>query len=438
MEILRNAYIDKLLRLRLNGRVKIITGARRAGKSYLLRTLYHDRLLKEGVETSHIVIVSLEDYSHPEWRNPLGLDAYIRSQVQGDGVYYVFIDEIQNVIEITDPALTNGTIVPAKKGEPYRIGFSHVVLGLLQLPNVDLYVTGSNSRFLSKDILTEFRDRGDEIHVSPLSFDEFSQSYDNLETAYEDYATYGGMPLILSYPRYEEKAKYLENLYGLTYARDVIERNGFRNASSLDTLTKVLSSAVGSLINPKIIADTFASKEQSGMDYKTIESYLSALEDAYIIKKAERIDLRGRKRIGGTAKYYFTDLGVRNCRLDFLHADLGHVMENIIFNHLIIRGYNVEVGTIESFARGETGKTMRINFETDFVASRGNERIYVQSCYNLYDEEKVAKECRSLERIPDVFPKIIVTRQSAPMKRTEKGIIIVGIIEFLLRENLRF
>ncbi len=429
----RKMYIDKIISLKNNGRVKIITGIRRCGKSYLLKELFSKYLFENGVDRNHYIHISLDDIEHINLYNPLELNKYIKSLLNDDAMYYIVIDEIQNVYDIINPILTEGKIVKAKKNDTDKIGFVHVVLGLMKIPNVDLYITGSNSRFLSKDILTEFRDRGDEIHVLPLSFEEYVNARGiDLEKAYEEYSLYGGMPRSLLYDDIKEKEKYIKNLYYLTYKKDILDRHNESKYNELDTLTAVVASNVGSLINPNTIANTYKSKENNSISTQTIYSYLKELEDAYLICKVTRFDIRGRKHIGALFKYYFSDLGIRNARLDFMHHDKGHSMENIIYNELIYRGYDVEVGVIEAYSKDENNKTIRVNYEADFIARMGSKVYYIQSSYDIPNEKKYEQESKPLKFIHDSFKKIIVTRQSVPITHDINGITIIGIIDFLL------
>jgi uncharacterized protein len=308
-------------------------------------------------------------------------------------------------------------------------------LGLMQIHNVDLYITGSNSRFLSKDIVTDFRDRGDEIHVLPLSFSEFVSVYDGtVEAAYEEYTLHGGMPRTLFLNNANDKEEYLYNLYALTYSKDVIERHKYKNSAELDELTKVMASDIGSLTNSNTIANTFKSEAKSDTNKQRVDAYLEDLEDAYLISKVNRFDIRGRKQIGALYKYYYSDLGLRNSRLNFLHRDSGHLMENIIYNELIYRGYSVEVGVVDTFSKKDN-KTIRNSYETDFVVRKGSQVYYIQSAFDILNEEKYIQESRPLLLINDSFRKIIVIRQTGPVRRDEKGITTIGIVDFLLNKN---
>lgn len=432
----RPMYLKKLMSLQNNGRVKIITGIRRCGKSYLLKELFSKYLFENKVKKDHYIYIALDDISNIELYNPLILDKYVRSLIKDADRYYVVIDEIQNVFNIVNPALTEGKIVKAKSLEDDTIGFVQVVLGLMKIENIDLYITGSNSRFLSKDILTDFRDRGDEIHVSPLSFKEYLQARNiDKETAYEEYSLYGGMPRTLEYDDESLKEKYITDLYKLVYIKDVLERQDKTKAEELNTLIRVMASNVSSLINPNIIANTFKSKEKKSISAQTIYSYLDELENIFLISKVFRFDIRKRKNIGATYKYYFSDIGIRNAILDFLHQDKDHIMGNIIYNELINRGYSVEIGILETFSKDKNNKTIRVNYETDFVAKIGSKVYYIQAAYDIANEEKYEQEAKSLTLINDSFKKIIVTRKSGPITHDINGITTIGVIDFLLDEN---
>ncbi len=318
MIINRDLYIKKMISLMNNGRVKIITGIRRCGKSFLLKKLFHDFLLDNNVKEDHIIYLALDDTLNNHLLNPLALESYIRNLIKDDDNYYIMIDEIQRVFPIVNPIFTGGKIKKAKKDDQDAITFVNIILGFMQLDNIDLYISGGNSKFLSRDIMTEFRDRGDEIHMQPLSFSEYVQAIKSKDTtsAFNEYLLHGGMPLILSYDTSDQKEEYLRNLFNLTYHKDVIERNGIKNEKELEILTKVMASNVGSLTNPNIIADTFRTKMKANISKDTVYSYLKYLEDAFIITKVDRVDVRGRKHIGATYKYYFADPGLRNARLD--------------------------------------------------------------------------------------------------------------------------
>ena len=433
----RDRYIQQIVPLIGNGRVKIITGIRRCGKSFLLKTLFTQYLKNQGINSDHIVYLALDDIANNKFLNPLELDSYIRALIKDDSTYYVMLDEIQRVFSIVNPIFTQGKIKLAKKSDDNYISFVNVVLGLMQISNVDLYISGSNSKFLSRDIMTEFRDRGDEIHMQPLSFREYVDALrpSSISTAFNEYMLHGGMPLVLSYETPEQKEEYLKNLFTMTYHKDVEERNKIRNESNLETLTAVMASNVGSLTNPAKIANTFNSEIKINISKDTITQYLGYLEDAFILRKVNRFDIKGRKHIGATYKYYFADSGLRNARLDFLHRDDGHVMENIIYNELIFRGYFVQVGVVECYGKDSKGITQRTTLETDFVASKGSQIYYIQSAYSIDTPEKEYQETRSLKKINDSFKKIVIIRESGPIRRDLDGIVYMGIEDFLLNEN---
>jgi len=433
MTIKRDLYLNKLIQSKGNGLVKIITGIRRCGKSYLLFELYHDFLVQSGVDSNHLIEIALDEAKNASLLNPLQLDRFIREKIVDQGQYYVLLDEIQRVQTIKNPVFdrveTVGEVVP-------QIGFTDVVLGLMKIPHVDVCITGSNSKFLSSDILTEFRDRGEEIHVQPLSFSEFFQVYEgDSESAFNEYMLHGGMPLTVKKKTAQEKEKYLKDLFTLTYHKDVVERNNIRFKGELETLTKVLASQVGSLTNPNTIVHTFNTVAKSSITSPTIESYLRYLQEAFIIDRVNRVEIRGRKHIGATYKYYFADVGLRNARVDFLHGDEGHVLENIIYNELKYRGFSIQVGVVKTFPKNAQGTTERKTLETDFVAVKGSAVYYIQSTFSLYDEKKIEQEKKSLLSIRDSFKKIIVFRQPTPIRKDEHGITLMSIVDFLLDEN---
>lgn len=430
----RPKYLERLTSLMNNGRVKIVTGARRSGKSYLLANLFREHLLSRGVPEDHFIFLSFEGNENRELRNPIELERYIKSLLKDDATYYLVIDEAQNIYSILDPLFTGEKIVPAKMDDPHAITYISVVLSLMKIKNLDIYVSGSNSRFLSKDIVTEFRDRGDEIHVLPLSFSEFASCLDSdKEALYEEYSLYGGMPLVLQYDTSSEKERYLKNLYELTYAKDIVERNKIKDGEAVDLLTGVLADSIGSLTNSKKLASTFLSKNKKITD-DTVSSYLGFLQDAYLVDKVERYDIRGRKKIGALYKYYFTDVGIRNARTNFLSRDSGRIMENIIYNELIYRGFSVEIGVLNSYKK-VNGATKREDYETDFLVKKGSVTYYIQSCYSINDEDTYERETRPFKLINDSFKKIIVKRTSGPIRHDEYGITEMGIIDFLLRED---
>ena len=426
----RKQYLEQLIKKRDNGRVKIITGMRRCGKSVLLFQLYKDYLLSEGINESNIIKLALDTLEYAKYRNPIELDKYIREKiVDAKSRYYVFIDEIQLVSEIRNPYVDD----PEAK-----ITFIDVIMGLMQIENVDIYVTGSNSKMLSSDVLTQFRDRGDEIRVYPLSFAEFYEVYeDDKRGAWQDYYTYGGMPYLAKLNTQEEKAKYLKDLFERTYIRDVIERHKIKNDSEvLDALLNVLASSIGSLTNPSKLANTFKSERQISIGSETIDRYIGYFEDAFLIKKAVRYDVKGRKHIGTPAKYYYSDLGLRNARLEFRQLEETHIMENIIYNDLIRRGLNVDVGVVEYNTKDSGGKKIRKQLEVDFVVNRESKRFYIQSALSIADPDKKEQEIASLKRIPDSFSKIVVVSDYLKPWQDDNGITYIGIEQFLLDEEI--
>lgn len=426
----REQYLKEIISKKDNGRIKIITGLRRSGKSVLLFQLYREWLLGEGVKEDQIIALALDILENARYRNPLELDKYVRDHmVDPKKRYYIFIDEIQFVSEIQNPYVDN---------EDAKITFIDVILGFMHMDNADVYVTGSNSKMLSSDILTQFRDRGDEIRVYPLSFAEFYNEYEgDKRGAWQDYYTYGGMPLATSLESHEEKSKYLKDLFDRTYIKDVLERHEIRNDTEvLDILLDVLASGIGSLTNPSKLANTFKSERQIGIGSETIEKYIGYFEESFLIEKAVRYDVKGRKYIGTPAKYYYTDLGLRNARLGFRQLEETHIMENVLYNDLIRRGMNVDVGVVEYNTKDADGKKIRKQLEVDFVVNQGGKRFYIQSALSIADPDKKEQEIESLKRIPDSFSKMVVVRDYLKPWQDENGITYVGIEQFLLNEEL--
>lgn len=407
-EIKRDLYLNKIINRRENGLIKIITGIRRCGKSYLLDPLFKNYLLADGVKEDHIIKLELDRVENEKYRDSKALNEYIRSLIKDKDMYYVILDEIQLVK-----------------------GFEFVLNGLLYEKNIDVYVTGSNSKFLSSDIITEFRGRGDQIKVNPLSFAEFLSAFngDKYE-AWNEYVTYGGMPLILSKKNDEEKSQYLKELFEQTYIKDIVERNNIQRIDILDSLINMLASSVGSLTNPQKLFDSFKSNGEKELSLNTINSYIADIEDSFIVNKSTRYDIKGKKYIQTPQKYYFSDIGLRNTRLNFRQQEENHLMENIIYNELLIRGYNVDVGVVEVREEGK-----RKQLEVDFVCNLGNKRYYIQSALNLDTKEKTIQESRSLNNIGDSFKKIIVVKDNIKLWRTDDGIVIMGIQEFLLNKD---
>ena len=426
--IARPDYLNKLISKKENGLIKIITGNRRCGKSYLLFTIYHEYLVSAGIAENQIIELALDETVNAKYRNPIELDSYIRSLVSDKSKqYYVFLDEIQKVDEIQNPYVDN----PNSK-----ITFVDTVLGLMKIKNVDLYITGSNSKMLSSDILTEFRDRGDEIRVYPLSFAEFYASFKgDKNEAWKEYYTYGGMPLAVTKKTPEEKSKYLKNLFTGTYLKDVLERHTITNSTSdLEELLNIISSSIGSLTNPLNLSNTFKTVKKRNLAPETISTYLDYFKDAFLIDSAVRYNIKWKKYISTPLKYYFVDVGLRNARLNFRQQEENHIMENIIFNELKIRGFDVDIGVIEHNTKDATGKSRRNFLEIDFVANRGNNRFYIQSALHLDTQEKMEQETQSLNRIHDSFKKIVVVKDDIEPWQDDKGIQYIGIEQFLLEK----
>ena len=430
MQYARTQYMDQLIRKMNNGRIKVITGLRRSGKSYLLFTLFHQYLLNSGIGEDQIIGIALDEIDNAKYRNPFELNKAIKERMTDKKKrYYVFIDEIQFVTEVHNPYVDD----PSE-----RITFIDVVLGLMKLPNADIYVTGSNSKMLSSDILTQFRDRGDEIRIYPLSFAEVYEHYQgDKRDAWRDYYTYGGMPLVWMTESHEERSRYLRDLFSQTYLKDVLERNQVKNdAEILEILLNVLASGIGSLTNPSRLSNTFASERQIRIAPDTIDKYIGFFMDAFLIRKAERYDVKGRKYIKTPVKYYYTDVGLRNGRLGFRQLEETHLMENVLYNDLIRRGYDVDVGVVEQNVRDDSGKNIRKQLEVDFVVNQSNDRVYIQSALSIADSGKREQEIASLIRIPDSFRKIVVVKDYIKPWKDENGIQYIGVEDFLLDEGL--
>lgn len=428
MKIERNKYLKRLVDKQFNGLVKVITGIRRSGKSYLLFNIYKDYLLSTGVSDNQIIALSLDEAQNAQYRNPLELDQYIRSKLSPEVKYFLFIDEIQFVQKIPNPYLPNDFVT-----------FYDVLNGLLKLNNVDIYVTGSNSRMLSRDILTEFRGRSDEIHVLPLTFAEFMSVYNG--DKYDgllDYCAFGGLPAVALMSKDEDKSKYLINLFKETYVRDIVERNKVKNDSELEELLNVLASSIGSLTNPSKLANTFKSVKNvdliGGASKPTIKKYLDYLEDAFIIHSAMRYDVKGKKYISTPVKYYFEDVGLRNARLNFRQLEYNHIMENVVYNELRFRGYNVDVGVVEISEKQPNNVYSRKQLEIDFVANLGSSKHYIQFAYKMPVDEKVAQEQRPLLSVDDFFKKTLIVGERTRQTSTDKGIAVIDIYDFLLNE----
>lgn len=408
MVIQRDLYLNRLIAHKHNGMVKIITGIRRCGKSYLLNTLFYGHLKESGVADDHIIKVDLDDYGNKELLNPDNLYGYVKSRVIDVDRYYILIDEIQSVKD-----------------------FESVVNGFMHIENADIYITGSNSKFLSSDIITEFRGRGDEIRVYPLCFSEFYSVFGgDFDKAWLMYCNYGGMPLALTMQTVEDKARYLSGLFETTYISDIINRHNLRGNNEINELTDIVASSIGSLTNPLKIANTFASEKKVKLSSNTIASYLDYLQDSFLIDKALRYDIKGKKYINTPAKYYFVDMGLRNARLSFRQQEYTHIMENVIYNELKLRGYSVDVGVVET-SSSESGKQVRKQLEVDFVVNSGNRRYYIQSAYAMPTEEKIKQEQSSLLAINDAFKKIIIVNQPVLTGYNEQGVLIVSLSDFL-------
>lgn len=404
----RELYLNQLINKQNNGLVKIITGMRRCGKSFLLDPIFKEYLISEGVSENHIIKIDLDERRNKKYQDPDVLDEYIRSLIVDEETYYLLLDEVQKVDD-----------------------FESVLNGFLHIHNLDIYVTGSNSKFLSSDIITEFRGRGDEIRVFPLSFSEYYSVFKGeKEEAWDEYITYGGLPKIISINGENEKAKYLKQLFEKTYLSDIVERNNIQRIDILDSILNILSSSIGSLTNPNKLLKTFQSNGVKDLSINTISSYLKYLQESFLINKAERYDIKGKKYIQSPFKFYFSDIGLRNARLNFRQQEETHIMENVIFNELLIRGYNVDVGVV-SIRDGDAKKQI----EVDFVCNQFNKKYYIQSALSLPTHEKTVQEERPLLNIQDNFKKIIIVKDSKKSWITEKGILVIGIIEFLLNKN---
>ena len=425
MVIRRDRYLERLISKQNNGMIKVITGIRRCGKSYLLFNLFYDHLLASGIPEDNIICIALDDVENEAYRDPYRLYSYIKERVQDNREqYYVLIDEAQYAISKEE-----------MKNPDEPIGLYGVLNSLLRKSNVDVYITGSNSKFLSSDVMTEFRGRGDEIHISPLSFSEFyPASGQEKSDAWRDYLYYGGLPHILAESGGEAKSRYLEKLNKEIYLRDMCERYGIRDEESMLILMKVIASTIGSLSNPQKISDTFRSSGNKVITMPTISSYLKYLQESFVVEKAERYDIKGRKYISTPSKYYYSDLGLRNALLNFRQFEETHLMENAIYNELIYRGYSVDVGVVETRV-DEGGKKVRKQLEVDFVVNQFNKRYYIQSAFLISDREMIEQEQAPLVKIPDSFKKIVVVGNNTPIWRNEEGITFMGIYDFLLNEN---
>lgn len=413
MEIKRNHYLNILISKKNNGLIKVITGMRRCGKSYLLFTLFKEYLLKEGVDEKHIIEIAFDTFENKHLRNPYVLYPYLKEQIKDESMYYVLLDEVQLLED-----------------------FESILNSLIRMKNVDVYVTGSNARFLSKDVITEFRGRGDEVHMYPLSFAEFMSVYKGAkQDGWNEYMLYGGIPLVLDFSTPDQKITFLKTLFEETYISDIVGRHNIRNKAELEELLNILSSAIGSLTNPVKLSATFQSVKKKNISNVTIKRYIDYLCDAYLIDSAIRYDVKGRKYIDTPVKYYFTDMGLRNARLNFRQIEETHSMENIIFNELKMRGFNVDVGVIMQYGTNEKGNSVRKQLEIDFVCNKGSKRYYIQSAYAIPDQAKMEQEQRSLMLTGDFFKRMIITKDTPAPYYNESGVLIMSVYDFLLNEN---
>lgn len=411
--IQRNKYLNELISLQGNGMIKVITGMRRCGKSYLLFNIFASYLREQGIKPEQIIKINLEDFKHRALRNPNNMYSYVESHIKDDRTHYILLDEIQLLEHFED-----------------------VLNGFLNIQNVEVYVTGSNAKFLSKDIITEFRGRGYEIKMYPLSFREYMSAYKgSVQAGLNEYMLYGGLPQILSYTTEEQKSKFLKTLFDETYIKDIKDRYEIRKDDDLEELINILASGIGALTNPNKLANTFRSEKKSAISYDTIKDYIDYLCDAFLVEKSTRYDIKGKRYINSPYKYYFMDLGLRNARINFRQYEKSHLMENLIYNEMRLRGFNVDVGTVLAYTKNEEGQSQRSNLEVDFVCNLGSRRYYIQSAYRMESEEKIKQERASLEKVDDSFKKIIVLGEECPITRDEQGITTIGIYDFLLKEN---
>lgn len=409
----RKKYLDELVSLQNNDMIKIITGMRRCGKSYLLFEIFASYLENNGTDSDHIIKVDLEDYKNRAMRNPDNLYAFVESRITDDRMYYILLDEVQ--------MLDN---------------FEDVLNGFLRMRNVDIYVTGSNAKFLSKDIITEFRGRGFEVKIYPLSFSEYMSAYSgSVQAGFNEYMLYGGLPQVLSYTAEEQKVRFLKTLFDETYIKDIKERYDIRKDDDLEELINIMASGIGALTNPNKLANTFRSEKKSSISYDTIKDYIDYLCDSFLVEKATRYDIKGKRYINSPYKYYFMDLGLRNARLNFRQSERSHLMENMIYNELRVRGFNVDVGVVPVVAKDENGKQLRFSLEVDFICNLGSRRYYIQSAYRMESDEKIKQEQASLLKVDDSFKKIIVIGEETPVIRDVSGITTMSIYDFLLKEN---
>lgn len=413
MEIRRDIYLSKLISKKHNGLIKVVTGMRRCGKSYLLFNLFKEYLVNEGVNENHIIEIAFDSFENRKYRDPEVLFPYLMEKIADNEMYYVLLDEVQMLDD-----------------------FESVLNSLGRKKNVDVYVTGSNAKFLSKDIITEFRGRGDEVHMYPLTYSEFMSVYDgDKQEGWRDYVLFGGIPLVLGFETADQKSDFLKSLFEETYISDITGRNNIRNKAELEELLNILSSAIGSLTNPSKLSATFKSVKNKTISKETIIKYIDYLKDSFLIDSAIRYDIKGKKYINTPSKYYFTDLGLRNARLNFRQVEETHAMENIIFNELKVRGYNVDVGVVVMNEVDKNGKKIRKQLEVDFVCNKGSKRFYIQSAYALPDKEKMEQEQRSLVNTGDGFKKIIITKDAVAPLYNDEGILVMSVYDFLLNPD---
>lgn len=424
MEIKRDTYLNELIQYMWDGQIKVITGIRRCGKSFLLRRLFKKHLLESGVAEEQIIEIELDLARDIKYRNPLELDGYVRGRVDGkDERFYLFIDEIQMSDAVNNPYNPKGK----------KITFYDALNDLRELENIDIYVTGSNSKMLSSDILTEFRGRSDEIRVHPLSFAEFYSAVGgDKEDAFDEYAFYGGMPFVLSRPNDTAKMKYLESLFNEVYIKDIVERMGIKHENVLKQVLDLICSSIGSLTNPKKISDTIRSTTNTTVSQNTISSYIGYLEDAFLISESKRFDVKGKAYFDYPYKFYCEDIGLRNARIGFRQQEMTHIMENIIYNELIVRGFSIDVGVVYSREKNSSGNYSKTAREIDFVAVKGNRKVYVQSAFALPDDEKAAQELKPLSLTGDSFPKVIIRKDIRKRWYDDSGVLNIGLIDFLL------
>lgn len=429
----RNVYLSKLISSKGNGFPKIITGVRRCGKSYLLKEIFKKHLLGEGVSEDNIIIVELDDLKNVKYRNPIELDKYIRNKCNVNTINYVFIDEVQLVTTIVNPIFTNGEYVIAKEDDKDVISFVEVVLGLSREKYIDLYATGSNSKMLSSDVITEFRDKATNISLYPLSFEEFS-NYKNSrssDTVFE-YMRYGGMPLAVL-KDINDKKDYLKGLFETTYFKDILEHNKLEKTEALDSLCNIISEGTGQLFNSKKIADTYKSVTKDSIDKDTVKKYIDYFVDAFILREATRYDVKGNNEIGALRKYFFVDNGLRNARLNFAYDDEGQMLENMVYNELLYNGYTVNVGTFEKYEKNKNGESVRKTYEIDFVAQRGIKKYYIQVASDISNAETKARELKPFFALKDSIQKIIVINKPLEESLDLNGFTVIGIADFLLR-----